>query len=63
MLLTFMGAGREAITALIRQASLTAQTYRIHAHSALYSIIFMMVSFHDSMLARLWYGSKKLKGI
>jgi hypothetical protein len=28
----------EAITALIRQASPTAQTYRIHAHSAIYNI-------------------------
>jgi hypothetical protein len=29
---------REAITALRRQASPTAQTYRIHAHSTLYNI-------------------------
>jgi hypothetical protein len=28
----------EAITALIRQASPTAQTYRVHAHSAIYNI-------------------------
>ncbi len=28
----------EAIIILIRQASLTAQTYRIHAHSAIYNI-------------------------
>jgi hypothetical protein len=31
--------GGEAITALIRQASPTAQTYRVHAHSAIYNIL------------------------
>jgi hypothetical protein len=41
----------EAITALIKQASLTAQAYRIHAHCAINN--FMMVRFHSSMPARV----------
>ncbi len=53
----------KAITALMRQPSLTAQTYRIHAHSAIYSIIFMIFRFHSSMPARLWHGYKILKEI
>ncbi len=50
----------EAITALMRPPP-TDQTYQF-MHIVQY-IIFMMVKFHDSMTARLWHGSKKLKGI
>jgi hypothetical protein len=52
----------EAITALIRQASPTAQTYRIHEHSAIYNIYDGQVP-HGSTPVRSWHGFKKSKGI
>jgi hypothetical protein len=51
----------EAITALIRQASPTAQTYRIHAHSAIYNIYDGQV--HGKTPDRSWDGFMKSKGI
>jgi hypothetical protein len=49
----------EAITALRRQASPTAQTYRIHAHSVRKYLPFMTVRFHGSMPAIAWFQEIK----
>jgi hypothetical protein len=45
----------EAVTALIRQASLTAQPYQIHAYSAMYNI-------YDSQTS-LWHACQVIASI
>jgi hypothetical protein len=51
----------EAITALIRQASPTAQTYRVHAH--VQYTTYMMVRFRGSLPAIYGMVPRNLKGL
>jgi hypothetical protein len=50
---------KEAITALKRQASLSAQTYRIHAHSAIYNIFDGQVPWQHASQVMGWFQEIK----
>jgi hypothetical protein len=45
----------EAITALIRQASLTARTYQLYAHNAIYNIYDGQVPRQHSGQVMVWF--------
>jgi hypothetical protein len=49
----------EAVTALMRQSSPTAQTYRIHAHSAIYNIYDGQVPRHYARQVMAWFQEIK----